>query len=90
MRMAGISGSAASSLASGSVMRSPCAAQFAGAKRRSQPVIFAPMGRGSASTGAVRVETNFRLMSGTIGQPPATARCKGTGAAHSFQFRRAY
>jgi hypothetical protein len=39
MRMAGVSGSAASSLASGSVMRSPCAAQFAGAKRRSQPVI---------------------------------------------------
>jgi hypothetical protein len=44
------------------------------------------MGRGATSTGAVRVETNFRLMSGTIGQPPATARCKGTALPTAFNF----
>ena len=51
---------------------------------------FAPMGRGAASTGAVCVETNFlpRIRDHWAGL--ATARCKGTGAAHGFQFRRAY
>jgi len=48
------------------------------------------MGRGAASAGAVRVETNFRRAAGTIGLPSATARCDGGGAAHGFQFRRAY
>jgi hypothetical protein len=48
------------------------------------------MGRGAVSTGAMRVETNFFAARPDIGQPPATARCKGTGVAHGFQFRRAY
>jgi hypothetical protein len=44
------------------------------------------MGRGATSTGAVRVETNFRLMSGPLGSLPQPHAAKAPALPTAFNF----